>query len=90
MVAEDSLQQHRLKSAIIDFGCEVVSLSPQTLALKGLDASVSAWLLDLREDDELLESFFWNWISQFCWVLRRLPAIMTQVTRNGKSVYTRS
>ena len=57
VVAEDSLQQHRLKSAIVDFGCEVISLSPQTLALKGLDESVSAWLVDLREDDELLESF---------------------------------
>lgn len=57
VVAEDSLQQHRLKSAIVDFGCEVVSLSPQTLALKGLDSTVSAWLLDLREDDDLLESF---------------------------------
>jgi chemosensory pili system protein ChpB (putative protein-glutamate methylesterase) len=57
VVAEDSLQQHRLKTAISDFGCEVLSLSPQTLALKGLDETVSAWLLDLREDDELLESF---------------------------------
>mgnify|MGYP001069365665 CR=1 FL=1 len=57
VVAEDSLQQHRLKNAISDFGCQVVSLSPQTLALKGLDETVSAWLVDLREDNELLDSF---------------------------------
>jgi chemosensory pili system protein ChpB (putative protein-glutamate methylesterase) len=57
VVAEDSLQQHRLKSVLEDFGCEVISFSPQSLVLKGIDGNVSAWLLDLREDDVLLETF---------------------------------
>jgi chemosensory pili system protein ChpB (putative protein-glutamate methylesterase) len=57
VVAENSLQQHRLRSALEDFGCEVVSLSPQTVELKGLDNQVSAWLVDLREDDALLDTF---------------------------------
>ncbi len=57
VVAEDSLQIHRLRSAIEDFGCEVISLSPKSLQLKGFDLDVSAWLVDLREDDELLEAF---------------------------------
>jgi chemosensory pili system protein ChpB (putative protein-glutamate methylesterase) len=57
VVAEDSLQQHRLKSALEDFGCEVISFSPQSLELKGIDDDVSAWLLDLREDDALLDTF---------------------------------
>lgn len=57
VVAEESLQQHRLRSAIEDFGCEVVCLSPQILALKGIDESISAWLVDVREDDQLLEFF---------------------------------
>ncbi len=57
VVAENSLQQHRLRSAIEDFGCEVVSLSPQTLELKGFDNDVSAWLVDLRDDDALLDAF---------------------------------
>ena len=58
VVAEDSLQQHRLRSAMEDFGCEVVCLSPQLLREKGLDQQVSAWLVDLREDDDLLDAFF--------------------------------
>ena len=58
VVAEDSLQQHRLRSAMTDFGCEVVCLSPQLLREKGLDQQVSAWLVDLREDDTLLDAFF--------------------------------
>lgn len=58
VVAEDSLQIHRLRSAIEDFGCQVISLSPQSLQLKGFDLDVSAWLVDLREDDELLDVFF--------------------------------
>ena len=57
VVAENSLQQHRLRSAIEGFGCEVVSLSPQSLELKGFDSDVSAWLVDLREDDALLDAF---------------------------------
>jgi chemosensory pili system protein ChpB (putative protein-glutamate methylesterase) len=57
VVAENSLQQHRLKSVLEDFGCEVISFSPQSLVLKGIDGNVSAWLLDLREDDVLLETF---------------------------------
>jgi len=55
VVAEDSLQQHRLKSALADFGCDVISLSPQSLELKGLDQDVAAWLLDLRQEGDLLE-----------------------------------
>ncbi|WP_396588175.1 chemotaxis protein CheB [Bermanella sp. R86510] len=58
VVAEDSLQQHRLRTALADFGCEVVSLSAQALELKGIDSEVAAWLVDLRDDDELLEPFF--------------------------------
>ncbi len=58
VVAEDSLQIHRLRSAIEDFGCEVISLSPQSLELKGMDLDVSAWLVDLREDHDLLDAFF--------------------------------
>ena len=58
VVAEDSLQQHRLRSAMEDFGCEVVCLSPQSLHENGMDQQVSAWLVDLREDDSLLDSFF--------------------------------
>ncbi|WP_283788946.1 chemotaxis protein CheB [Bermanella sp. WJH001] len=57
VVAEDSLHIHRLRRAIEDFGCEVISLSPQSLQLKGFDLDVSAWLVDLREDDELLDAF---------------------------------
>lgn len=57
VVAEDNLQQHRLRSALADFGCEVISLSAQSLELKGIDHEVSAWLVDLREDDQLLEPF---------------------------------
>lgn len=57
VVAEDSLQQHRLRSAMEDFGCEVVCLSPQSLHEKGMDQQVSAWLVDLRDDDSLLDSF---------------------------------
>jgi len=57
VVAENSLQQHRLRSAIENFGCEVITLSPQTLELKGIDNQVSAWLVDLREDDALLDAF---------------------------------
>ncbi len=58
VVAEDSLQQHRLRSAMEDFGCEVVCLSPEVLRTKGLDQEVRAWLVDLREDDSLLDAFF--------------------------------
>lgn len=57
VVAEDSLQLHRLRSAIEDFGCQVICLSPQSLQLKGFDLDVSAWLVDLREDDDLLDAF---------------------------------
>ena len=58
VVAEDTLQLHRLRSAIEDFGCEAITLSPQALRLKPLqDYETSAWLLDLREDDDLLERF---------------------------------
>ena len=57
VVAENSLQQHRLRSALENFGCEVLGLSPQTLELKGIDEQVSAWLIDLREDHELLDTF---------------------------------
>ncbi len=57
VVAEDSLQQHRLRSAMEDFGCEVVCLSPQSLHEKGMDQQVSAWLVDLRDDDSLLDIF---------------------------------
>lgn len=57
VVAEDALQQHRLKSALEDFGCEVISLSPERLELKGFDEEVSAWLVDLRDNSELLDSF---------------------------------
>lgn len=57
VVAEDSLQQHRLRSAMEDFGCEVVCLSPQSLHDKGMDQQVSAWLVDLRDDDSLLDTF---------------------------------
>jgi chemosensory pili system protein ChpB (putative protein-glutamate methylesterase) len=57
VVAENSLQQHRLKSALEDFGCEVISFSPQSLELKGMDSHVAAWLVDLREDDTLLDTF---------------------------------
>lgn len=57
VVAEDSLHIHRLRRAIEDFGCEVISLSPQSLQLKGFDLDVSAWLVDLREDDDLLDAF---------------------------------
>lgn len=58
VVAEDTLQLHRLRSAIEDFGCEVIGLSPQSLELKGIDQSVSAWLVDLKEDHALLDAFF--------------------------------
>lgn len=58
VVAEDTLQLHRLRSAIEDFGCDVLSLSPQSLELKGFDLDVSAWLVDLREDHQLLDAFF--------------------------------
>ncbi len=59
VVAEDSLQQHRLRSAMEDFGCEVLSLSPQTLERKGLShQNASAWLVDLRDDHDLLDEFF--------------------------------
>jgi chemosensory pili system protein ChpB (putative protein-glutamate methylesterase) len=57
VVAENSLQQHRLRSALENFGCEVISFSPQSLESKGIDGDVSAWLLDLREDDALLDTF---------------------------------
>jgi chemosensory pili system protein ChpB (putative protein-glutamate methylesterase) len=57
VVAENLLQQHRLRSAIENFGCEVISLSPKALELKGFDSQVSAWLVDLREDDALLDAF---------------------------------
>jgi len=57
VVAENLLQQHRLRSAMEDFGCEVLIHSPQTLELKGFDDEVSAWLVDLREDDALLDVF---------------------------------
>mgnify|MGYP000066233300 FL=1 len=58
VVAEDSLQQHRLRSAMEDFGCEVVCFNPEVLRDQGLDQHVSAWLVDLREDDTLLDAFF--------------------------------
>ena len=57
VVAEDTLQLHRIRSAIQDFGCEVASLTPQSLELKGFDSDVSAWLVDLREDHHLLDAF---------------------------------
>ena len=58
VVAEDSLQLHRLRSALSDFGCEVMTLSPEAFKLKAMDDyQVSAWLLDLREDDHLLDAF---------------------------------
>lgn len=58
VVAEDTLQLHRLRGAIADFGCDVLTLSPQAFALKSLDEyDVSAWLVDLREDDDLLGAF---------------------------------
>ncbi len=58
VVAEDSLQQHRLRSAMEDFGCHVICPSPALLREQGLDQQVSAWLVDLREDDSLLDAFF--------------------------------
>jgi chemosensory pili system protein ChpB (putative protein-glutamate methylesterase) len=58
VVAEDPLQQHRLRSAMEDFGCEVVCFKPELLREQGLDQNVSAWLVDLREDDTLLDAFF--------------------------------
>jgi len=58
IVAENSLQQHRLRCAIEDFGCQVVCPSIQSLANKELDQDINAWLVDLHEDDDLLERFF--------------------------------
>lgn len=58
IVAETSLQQHRLRCAIEDFGCQVVCPNVTTLAEKGLDPEVHAWLVDLHEDNELLDRFF--------------------------------
>ncbi len=58
VVAEDPLQQHRLRSAIEGFGCEVMCFKPEVLREQGLDQNVSAWLVDLREDDSLLDAFF--------------------------------
>ncbi len=58
VVAEDSLQLHRLRSAIEDFGCKVLCFSPGSLEDKELNSEVSAWLVDLREDDDLLDRFF--------------------------------
>ena len=51
------MQQHRLRSAMEGFGCEVVCFSPESLRDKGLDQEVAAWLVDLREDDSLLDAF---------------------------------
>ncbi|GAA6135441.1 chemotaxis protein CheB [Oceaniserpentilla sp. 4NH20-0058] len=58
VVAQDTLQLHRLRNAIEDFGCEVLSLSPQSLEQKGLDPKVSIWLVDLHEDHDQLDAFF--------------------------------
>ena len=58
IVAENNLQQHRLRSAIEDFGCQVICPSTQSLADKELDQDVNAWLVDLHEDDDLLDRFF--------------------------------
>lgn len=58
VVAEDTLQLHRLRGAIADFGCDVLTLTPQSFELKSQDEyHVSAWLLDLREEDALLDAF---------------------------------
>lgn len=58
VVAEDSLQLHRLRSAITDFGCDVLTLSPDAFKLKAMEEyQVGAWLVDLRDDDELLDTF---------------------------------
>lgn len=58
VVAEDTLQLHRLRSAIKDFGCDVITFNPQALSLKALDEyEVNAWLVDLREEGELLDAF---------------------------------
>ena len=57
IVAEDTLQLHRLRGAIADFGCDVLTLSPQAFALKSIEEyTVNAWLVDLREDDDLLDA----------------------------------
>ena len=58
VVAEDNLQQHRLRSALADFGCAVVSLSAERCTTDELRKTpVAAWLVDLREDHHLLDGF---------------------------------
>ena len=58
VVAEDSLQLHRLRGALTHLGCDVLTLSPKAFTLKPMDAyGVSAWLVDVREDDALLDVF---------------------------------
>lgn len=58
IVAENTLQQHRLRCAIEDFGCQVVCPSLHSLADKELDQDINAWLVDLHEDNDLLDRFF--------------------------------
>lgn len=58
IVAEDTLQLHRLRSAIADFGCDVLTYSPAALDVDALhEHKVNAWLVDLRDDDGLLDGF---------------------------------
>lgn len=57
IVAEDNLQQHRLRSALADFGCDVVCLNAERSQSQDVqNTKVAAWLVDLREDHHLLDS----------------------------------
>lgn len=56
VIAEDNLQQHRLRSALADFGCQVVCLNAERSGSADLHKTqVAAWLVDLREDHHLLD-----------------------------------
>ncbi|MFC3680599.1 chemotaxis protein CheB [Bacterioplanoides pacificum] len=59
ILADDRLQQHLLKSALVHFGFDVVvNADPQRMDLLNFDQlELDAWLIDLQDEDE--EHFHW-------------------------------
>lgn len=54
ILADDRLQQHLLKGALVNFGFEVVvNTDPQRMELVNFEAiDLDAWVIDLRDDDD--------------------------------------
>lgn len=55
ILADDRLQQHLLKGALVNFGFDVVvNTDPQRMDLVNLESiELDAWVIDLRDDDDV-------------------------------------